>query len=463
LSACGASSLPEAADAEKEDTSSTARQGTDLPDTPQDPGASGSDTPQRVYVQPEMSGEISISVYESAEWLETAVLLFAKKYPDMEVRIQSFYQGTDMLITEGGSVTMNPRPAGQTREDYIAQLNTQLLSGNAADIVITSIGLPIGRYIQMGVFEDLSFYLESAEEISDDAYYWNIFDACRTKSGALYQLPLSAMAIPLLRFEKELMEHTGLGPAPGTAALTWREALDLGKAMYQASTLPNTFLDDAGTIVGNLFTKAAVAAVDYDTGKITLDRESLLRLLAVYEELEDYRTVPEGFDFYSNEYHQPYTRSYQSDVEAALGVLSGQGVCLQWKHDDGNVYLSPYYALDFGITAQSRNQGPAWEFLRFLLSEEVQTLPSFPYAGVNRKGLQARVEGYLATAGLSEKAEEVLAMVDGWVSQITAYRSEDSELIQLTESLTKAFKEGELTAQETIDTLASRLEQYMNE
>ena len=456
MSACNSLSI------KSEDVAEIPEQETETADTQKDMDIS---EPEEIYVQPEMSGEISVNVYEYSEWLETAVLMFVEKYPDMKVNIHSFYNGTDVLVTEGGGVSsMSSRPAGQTREDYIAQLNTQLLSGKADDIVITSTGLPLGRYVKMGIFADISFYLESAEEINEMDYYMNIFDAYRTKSGALYQLPISATAIPLVCFDKELMDNTGIGPAEDAVLITWREALDIGKEMYDASTLMNTFMEDARAIVGNLFTKAAVASIDYDTGKVEIDKERMLQLLSVFEELEDYQTMPEGFDFFQDKYNKPYGINYQPDTEAAMRALNGYEVPLQWKYDDGEVYLSPYYALDFGITNQSKNKELAWEFLRYLISEEVQTLPSCPHAGVSKKGLQARVEGRVITSGGSaEYAQKVVAMVDGWVSQITAYRAEDTDLIQISEGTLEEFIDGSLTTEETIDKLINRLEQYMNE
>lgn len=429
--------------------------------------ASGSPEERDTYIQPEMKGDLSINVYESSEWLETAVAMFVKKYPDMNITIKDFYNGKDVNIYTGDGVTTSGvRPTGQTRDDYVAQLNTQLLSGEADDIIITSIGLPIGRYIKMGVFEDLSKYLDSSKEINEEEYYMNIFDACRTEEGALYQFPISATAIPLVQFDHELIEHTGIGPDPKATAVTWREALDIGKKMFDKSELPNTYMNDVRTVIGNIFTKSAIAAINYDTGKIEIDRDKMLQLLNVKEELKGYKIVPEGFDFYSNEYHLPYGISYQADVEAAAAMLANEAQeTLQWKYDDGKVYLSPYYALDFGITGKSESKGQAWEFLKFLVSEEVQTLPSCPNAGVNKKGLAQRVEGSMATMGgfSQTDVDTAKACIDGWVSQINAYRSEDTELIQITEGVLQEYLDGSQTAEATIDKLISRLEQYMNE
>lgn len=421
---------------------------------------------KKAYVQPEMKGEININVYESSEWLETAASMFTKKYPDMKVNIHDFFNGTDVLINTGSGETAIARPSGQTREDYISQLNTEILSGEADDIIITSIGLPIERYIKMGIFEDLSSYLEGAEEINDSNYYMNIFDACKTEKGALYQFPISAFAVPTVRFDKKLIENTGIGPAPNTTAISFREALELGKQMYDASTLPNTFLGagDAKNMIGDIYTKTVISSINYDTGEVELDKEKIKEYLTIIEELKAYKFVPSDFDLLNEECHIPSSIQYTQDIEAAAFMLQGENATFQWKSDDGKVYLSPYFALDFGITSQSKNKELSWEFLKFLVSEEVQTLPTCPWSGVHKSGLKARVEGYLTTAGYAqEDAQKIVSTVEGWVLQINAYRPENTDLIQISEGTLNEYAEGKTTAEETINNLISRLEQYMNE
>ena len=414
------------------------------------------------------SGELTISVYQSDEWLEVAVEKFEELHPDVKISVHSFYseENPDMY-SSGGEGDMGVRPTGQTREDYIARLNTQIMSGEAEDLIVTSLGIPVEKYIQMGVFEDLSPYLEKSEEINEENYYMNIFEACRAKDGGLYQFPLSAMAVPLMVFDTELMEDTGVKLPEGTNRVTWREGLDMAKEMYDTTTLPGTYMPDANAVVGNLFSKAAMDAIDYKEGKVEFNRERMLDLLKVYVELADYKTDTQQSSEDVN--HVPFRIAYRPDVEWALDIVAyGMPVeACQWEYDDGKVYLCPYYALDFGINSASPNKDTAWEFLKFLVSDEIQTLPSLPWAGVNRKGLQARVKGALGTNEETEYTEEqkqaVFELVEKWVMEIDAYRQEDTDLITLTEGVLAQFKDGNLSAYETLDDLENKLTQFMSE
>lgn len=413
-----------------------------------------------------MEGELTISVYKSEEWLETAAKLFEDKYPGVTVSIHSFYDaGSELdIYTDGGLDSGSSIPTGQTREDYLAELNTKILSKEAEDLMLTSSGMPVERYIAMGVFEDLSGYLEESEEINEGNYYMNIFDACRWEDGGLYQFPLAAMAVPLMTFETELMENTGVCPPEGTTRLTWREGLDLAKEMYEKSTLDNTYMPDMRTTVGNVFTKEAIAGINYADGTVELDREKIMEILQVFVEMADYKTRPKNA---SQAGHTCFSIGYHPDDEAAYRMLFLKDTkAYQWENQDGKVYLCPYYALDFGINSASEQKELAWEFLKFLASDEIQTLPSFPWAGVNRNGLAARIAGSMKADGVYDSEEEIQAvteLIESWILEINAYRTEDAELINLTEGELNLFLEGKTSALETIDNLERKLEQYVNE
>lgn len=414
---------------------------------------------EQSYVQPEMKGEISVSVYQSEEWMEMAVQMFENKYPDMKVNIQDFYTGTDTFTAEGGGATLNPRPAGQTKEDYAIWLNTELMSGNAGDIVITSDGLPVGKYENMGVFEDLTPYLAGSGEITEDGYYMNIFDAYRTDSGALYQFPLSAKVSPLFMFNQGIVEETGLLQDTDGKSLTWREALTLAEEMYDSSSLSGKKMPQPRSFLGNIFTKEVIDSVDYVGKMVKLREKELLEILVAFDEFNKYdihEFKPDTFEV--------FLLSYNEDISSARLVISGSDVATQWKYSDGKVHLSPYFAKDFGINSQSQNKALAWEFLKFLASDEVQTLPTFPYAGVNKNGVRARIETYSQVYQMpAEEIEEIVKLIDGWLVQVNGYRSEDTDLIQIGDAILQEFLDGSLTAEEAVAEVAFRLEQHLSE
>lgn len=416
---------------------------------------------------PQVKGELTISVYKAEEWLVTAAKMFEERNPGVKISIHNFYDDSAEMdiYSDSGVASGAAVPVGQTREDYISRLNTQILSGEAEDLIITSIGIPVDRYISMGVFEDLSPYLEQSEEITEDNCYMNIFDAYRTKNGGLYQFPISAMAVPLMCFDNKLMENTGVHIDKSIVSLTWRESLDLAKEMYDKSTLDGTYMIDMRTTVGNIFTKAAIDSIDYETGTVQMDKNRMLEILKVFVEMADYKSMPSDFDM-TREVHTPFSIRYQVDWQVAADMLLYDNVrAAQWEYDDGNVYLCPYYALDFGINSASEEKELAWEFLKFFVSEDIQTLPSLPWAGVNKKGLAARISGEMKSNFdyTEEEIAVVTTQVEKWILEINAYKQEDAEIINISEDELESFLNGKTSALETVDNLERKLEQYINE
>ncbi len=111
----------------------------------------------------------------------------------------------------------------------------------------------------------------------------------------------------------------------------------------------------------------------------------------------------------SKEFHIPFSIAYYPDVSAAVDILLYDGSSsYQWEDD----------------------KTLAWEFLKFLASEEIQ---------------------------------QVTRQVEQWILLINAYRPEDSDLITFTEGELQRFLYGKQTALEMVDSLERKLEQYINE
>ena len=115
---------------------------------------------KEVYVQPEMKGEITISCFYEQEFLNVAAEKFMETYPDVTVTINTYNE-----TSGAGSV-----------EDYQTYLNTKIMTGKAEDIIFNSF-LPVTKYTEMGVFEDLSRYIALTPELNDKNYFMNVLEA----------------------------------------------------------------------------------------------------------------------------------------------------------------------------------------------------------------------------------------------------------------------------------------------
>jgi hypothetical protein len=137
------------------------------------------------------TNELSVySLYNNAT-IRQAMVSFQQSHPDVKVnyRVAIGNEETGALDTT----------------DYIKTLNTELLAGKGADIIILD-GLDTKTYIEKGVLADISDIINPMEE--NNELLSNIADAYKQESGKIYSIP-SKVSIPIAAGNKEAIENYG--------------------------------------------------------------------------------------------------------------------------------------------------------------------------------------------------------------------------------------------------------------
>lgn len=112
-----------------------------------------------------------------SDTVREAAIGFQKKYPDVKVEF-----------------TTSGKQAGEVTSDDIRTLNTELLSGNGADVLLLD-GLPVDAYIEKGILADLSGTVEKL--MGADDYLETILKNTAQKDGKVYGLP-AKFIVPII-------------------------------------------------------------------------------------------------------------------------------------------------------------------------------------------------------------------------------------------------------------------------
>lgn len=413
------------------------------------PGGAGGVDAQEAgpYVQPEMKGEITISCWFAGEFLDTAAERFMKLYPDVKVTIHS--------------------SDADTVEDYLTYLNTKIMTGKAEDILFTSF-LPITKYSEMGVFWDLSGYVLKTPELNDENYYMNVLRAAQKDSGELYIIPYMAR-FDTLAFSPELMSEHG-GQGTDLRNIHFSTAMDQAKQLVDETGRGNVFLIQMGPVsyADYLIRDSIGQFVDVDRKKVSLDTQEYIALLESVTALAESGYFDAGLDFYHTKYYFAATCDY--DVQAAyysMDTGSGPIWCEPLADAEGRVFIKSNSCM--ALNSASADKALAWEFIRYLLSDEMQTLPSLHGPAVSRRGLEAVAERQYAFykegnggAGFGSE-EEYQGILESWMLRINGCDTLDSAIMTLIEEENNKYFTGQQTAQETARRLQRQLEQYFNE
>lgn len=171
--------------------------------------------------------ELSVYALEDSTLLRQAVALYQKQNQDVYVKLEIGMSGED----------------GVSAEDAIAALNTEIMAGNAPDVMILD-GLPVDRYMEKGILADISDVVD--EIAGTDGMFENIRKVYE-KDGACYQIPLRFYPL-LIDGPKEAVTagqtlsdfadyaETLAAENPGKGILQERSAKELLWTLYQADS-----------------------------------------------------------------------------------------------------------------------------------------------------------------------------------------------------------------------------------
>ncbi|WP_099468810.1 extracellular solute-binding protein [Konateibacter massiliensis] len=427
-----------------------------------------------VYDSSEGGGKILKYTYDST----------VPSVPDKELTIYSLtenstirqaiaaYQreNTDVKITY--NVAMADTGSG-TAEDYVKALNTELLAGKGADIILLD-GLPKDSYIEKGVLEDISFLISpktESGELSKDMLNAYMED------GKLYAVP-TRFSVPLLYGREEAL-------SVASSVKSLEAYMDSANGEKVLSVLPDT-----GAMV-RLLLNYYYADVIPDAK--TIDKEALQSLLEIvkmsYDSAEagDLEEV-NGID-YTNitnilEYFEVKGELDLSKEKTKLGVETIKNIMdmmmpfevIKNGSYEYSTLNNSYIPLGImGINSASQDKELAGEFLTAVLSEEVQSANLYDGFPLNQNSLKTWFEeqndnlmvGFSLEGGEQMSAtwpqEEYRNGLYNKVLTLAVPIEYDQVLIEKIVQLSAKYYIGESSIEETVNEIQSGISTYLAE
>lgn len=269
-------------------------------------------------------------------------------------------------------------------DDYTAgltQLNTDIISGGMPDILINSNynSLPLNNYISKGLIADIDKLIENDEELSQVEFMQNAFDAYRI-NGKLYSI------VPDFEIYTVIAKKSLVGDRESWTMEDMQQVLaGMGgeTKAFNGETTRTGFMNMVMRYCGNQF-------VDVSIGKCAFNTDDFISMM------EYAKALPaESGDTYDEEYWDDYWSNYESQyrqnrtllLEANFwrfdnlaytinGQIGEEVSYTGFPTDTGNgsyIMSSTTYAL----SAKSKHQDEAWNFMRYYLTEEGQENVSY--------------------------------------------------------------------------------------
>ncbi|KPU46144.1 putative ABC transporter substrate-binding protein YesO [Oxobacter pfennigii] len=434
---------------------------------------------------------LTVSVMTKDMYLDTAVKLFEEQHPGVTIDVKE-YTSNPLPASDGKNTSIRVGEKPEDVEKYVSAMNTQLMSGNGTDIMLLS-PLPYENYIDKNMLVNLSDMIQSDESFDMGKYYANILDAMKY-NGNLYGLPLS-VNLNVLEANKALLDKYNIDI--DDSKWSWEDfeqaaqeivensKKDGAQGMYALSGM------DGSTIMSSLVSESYDKFVDKNEKAAGFDSREFVALLNMAKSMIDSGYV--NTDTSQGKITDLAARG--NTVFSAGGIRNYMDMMMaKQTYSDGVEFLNypgEGAGLSFttntlyGISNNSSNKELAWEFLKFLASDEMMSQNSLVGLPVNKtaseKSAQNAVEMSKKVSSSNGNAkimmnmngqsinlnkpitEEDVKVIQELLTDAEKYTNADQKVLSIIREETAAFFAGQKTAEDTAKTIQDRVNTYINE
>lgn len=329
-------------------------------------------------------------------WLSTQAALFNRTNSDYHVILEDCGGGNDP-------------------DDFARLTSIQIAAGKGPDIVYGGLMQDyIAGMVEKGALEDLSPYMEKSG-IREEDYFPFAFSTWR-ENDRIYGINARVMGMFGNRMDAEILDGDTASDinALTSALLSYREKA-IFRPGWSSQKILDFFLEGTDTLWG---------MVDWEEGTCDFSGDLFAKILEIAARYGDtgrnseFPSIMEGRSFFNL-----FEFDGENDQEKAGKVTCGI------LFDDGcHIGISSNAAM--AINANSANKEGAWQFISFLLGEEVQASDGF-YVPVNKKVFDAWLNAQLeeVSDGKEKRIGYVIYEIVGEKVQITSketvYTAED--------------------------------------
>lgn len=368
-------------------------------------------------------------------------------------------------------------------EDYEAGMNAYneaILNGEVADLI----NVDWSQYTSLarkGMYADLNELMDNDADINRADYFENVLDAYEV-DGKLYAMPMGFGITTLVGKTSVLGEESGV--TMDELVETVNSLPDDMALMDMMTKRQWIFLNLQGTI-GNF--------VNWETGECSFDSEEFVSIL------EMANSFPEEYDYENQNMSTPekiqagkvllYGDSWYeiTGYQVTKAIFNDEITAIGYPGVGGNGALIQNMGSLFAISAQSEHPEGAWEFVKYMISEDYQKNYVRWYNPIHKaafdKHMESAMEEEYYTDENGEKVESP-KMTYGWDNfEVSVYAATEEEVAKYREILEGAtvlgsyeedimtmineeaepFFKGQKTAKDVANIIQGRVKIYVNE
>ncbi|WP_256758002.1 ABC transporter substrate-binding protein [Cohnella sp. WQ 127256] len=402
---------------------------------------------------------------------EKATIVFSTFWPDDTFKeAKKKYEAKHPNITiELHDVQADDAHTEAELEKYVTSTNAAMLSGKGPDILLLDM-LPSEKYVGQHLLADLSDKLKQDPSFKNGEYFNNILENSQT-SGGLYGIPLNFFLNVLLGDEAAIKQA---GVPIDDKTWTWEKLAETTKQLAQKGPYTSALGTSPEYLLGEMVKENHTRFVDEENRKASFDTAAFTDMMQQVKTMKEDGIIAEGrFDTY----FAPRNINSSWDYLVSLKEFGEQAKLYAKPQAEGTKAGGYFYTYKtIGINEKSAVKEEAWEFLQFLMSEELQISPERAGFPINKKVYEKQVQKLLSDGTFKTYEEGPLQgqsfPVDKQLlQQLESYLTEavhpgtfqKSKIEEIVTKECKAFFSGQKTAQEVAKLIQNKVMTYLNE
>lgn len=360
---------------------------------------------------------------------------------------------------------------GENKSDYIKALNTELLNGNGADVLVLD-GLPVESYIEKGILVDLKdFYTKLSEE---EDIPNNIMKNYLT-DNKLYSLPCR-FTIPIIYGEKKAVN----------AWTNLNEILNYVKSNSEKMYVDGISKEQLLKIFLSFEKESFISEENQ------LKEDEFKNVLEKIKELSEHlkpsyeakTVINNSMEYNQGKVFNSYTYSYFDNISEAgleeVGCIQDSVLFLKMIEEKKGIYnlVNNLFVPSgqIGINKASKKEELAKEFLKILFSEDVQSIDVNDGFPVNGTSLNKWFEKENETFGIAVSTDNSDSpLFINWPDKKTREQlcqnikkadqkfEHDNTLIDIIIAESKKYIDGSASIEQVSNSAKSKVDTYLAE
>lgn len=357
-------------------------------------------------------------------------------------------------------------------ERYAKQTTTEVLSGKGADLYAVSVvPLPIEKYVNKKAFVNLEELIQRDNTFDPSLYEMNIIENSRMNDG-IYTLPLQ-FNLEVLFGDAANIENAGV--TIDDKKWTWSDFAEISKELANKGG-HSVSMDNwpPEQLLNNLVSDNYAKLVNGRTA--SFDSALFIDLLKQVKALYDDNIITSEVMGGSQKTNFLHSRILSpSDYLVRLSLYYENAKIYQKPHSaDQQSGVSFSVTRELAMNANSTVKGEAWNFMKFLMSEEMQSFPQLSDISINKavndKAIKDVVEKGIndpKVGKVIKATEENLQPFKELVSEARlrnyGYDDEHNMFSKIIAEEATAFFTGQKSAEATAELIQNRITTYLNE